>query len=90
MFPRGGESSERTEEPNQIQAGPQGPRSMADEGVKGVMMVDSPPHQPQKKAGTGFAKMHKERGQLRGKFAGTENMRSLFVNGLAVNDALPL
>ena len=22
---------------------------MADEGVKGVMMVDSPPHQPQKK-----------------------------------------
>ena len=23
---------------------------MADEGVKGVMMVDSPPHQPQKKS----------------------------------------
>ena len=52
MFPRGGESSERTEEPNQIQAGPQGPRSMADEGVKGVMMVDSPPHQPKKKTVT--------------------------------------
>ena len=33
----------------QIRAGPQGPRLMADEGVKGVMMVDSPPHQPQKK-----------------------------------------
>ena len=46
--PRGGESSERTAKPQQIRAGPQGPRSMADEGVKGVMMVDSPPHQPKK------------------------------------------
>ena len=44
-----GRAPERTAEPPQEEAGPQGPRSMADEGVKGVMMVDSPPHQPQKK-----------------------------------------
>ena len=41
-----GRAPERTAEPPQEEAGPQGPRSMADEGVKGVMMVDSPPHQP--------------------------------------------
>ena len=44
-----GRAPERTAAPPQEEAGPQGPRSMADEGVKGVMMVDSPPHQPQKK-----------------------------------------
>ena len=44
-----GRAPERTAEPPQEEAGPQGPRSMADEGVKGGMMVDSPPHQPQKR-----------------------------------------
>ena len=34
---------------------------MADEGVKGVMMVDSPPHQPQKKSYYSSAKA--KRGQ---------------------------
>ena len=43
-----GRAPERTAEPPQEEAGPQGPRSMADEGVKGVMMVDSPPSSKKK------------------------------------------
>ena len=62
----------RTAEPPQI-------HSEADEGAKGVMMVDSPPHQPQKK-----------KKQLLLKLAGRENVLILAVNGLAVNGAPPL
>ena len=46
---------------------------MADEGVKGVMMVDSPPHQPKKKSNTLL------------KLAGTENILILAVDVLAFN-----
>ena len=54
MFPRGGESSERTEEPQADTSRATG-AALADEGVKGVMLVDSPPHQPQKKKKKGLA-----------------------------------
>ena len=47
--PRGGESPVRPAEPQTDIVGPQRPRSEADEGVKGVMMVDLPPHQPHTK-----------------------------------------
>ena len=49
MCPSGGESPERPAEPQTDIVGPQRPRSEADEGAKGVMMVDSRPHQPHKK-----------------------------------------
>ena len=49
MCPSGGESPERPAEPQTDIVGPQRPRSEADEGAKGVMMVDSPPHQPHTK-----------------------------------------
>ena len=37
---------------------------MADEGVKGVMMVDSPPHQPQKKKSYIFSEEVQETSQF--------------------------
>ena len=49
--------------------------ALADEGAKGVMMVDSPPHQPQKQ----------KYSKLLLKVAGTESMLILAVNGLVVN-----
>ena len=72
MCPSGGESPERPAEPQTDIVGPQRPRSEADEGAKGVMMVDSRPHQPhtKKKAVTTQA--------------GTEIVLILAVNSLAV------